>query len=112
MCWFKVPPSSLLVGHSPGSGVAALEAATYHDGDGVILTGATHLPSAPVVAATLTIYLHLVTLDPQLRKNGSDPGYLTTRPGQREPLFYVTRNADPQVIATDEAPRTKRRSPA
>ncbi|HKR50673.1 MAG TPA: alpha/beta fold hydrolase [Pseudonocardiaceae bacterium] len=93
----------ILVGHSLGSGVATLEAATYHDVDGVILTGTTHLASPPAVVEFFTIFVHPVTLDPQLHNNGSDPGYLTTRPGQREPAFYLTRNADPQVIATDEA---------
>jgi pimeloyl-ACP methyl ester carboxylesterase len=47
--------------------------------------------------------VHPVRLDPRLSKNGSDPGYITTKPGQREALSYSTRNADPQVIATDEA---------
>ncbi len=93
----------ILVGHSQGSGIAILEAATYHDIDGVILTSTAHLLSALVTANAFATSLHPVTLDPQLRKNGSDPGYLTTKPGKRESLFYVTRNADPQVIATDEA---------
>jgi pimeloyl-ACP methyl ester carboxylesterase len=99
----------VLAGHSLGSGVAILEAATYHDVDGVILTGMTHLVSALTLVKALTIHLYPVTLDPQLRKNSNDPGYLTTRPGQREPLFYATRDADPQVITTDEA--TKDRVP-
>jgi pimeloyl-ACP methyl ester carboxylesterase len=43
-----------------------------------------------------------VILDPQLRYRGSDPGYFTTRPGFR-PVFYETSDADPQVIATDDA---------
>ncbi|MGQ0716769.1 MAG: alpha/beta hydrolase [Pseudonocardiales bacterium] len=93
----------VLVGHSFGSGVAILEAATYHDVDGVILTGVTHLASALALAKGFTMSLHPSMWDPQLRKYGSDPGYATTKPGQREPLFYVTSNADPQVIATDEA---------
>jgi pimeloyl-ACP methyl ester carboxylesterase len=92
----------VLVGHSLGSGVATLEAATYHDVDGVILTGSTHLVAPLILATAFVIFLHPVAIDPQLRENGSDPGYFTTIPGQRKPLFYVTRNADPQVIATDE----------
>lgn len=93
----------VLVGHSLGAGIASLEAATYHDVDGVILTGVTHLMPPPSLARFFTSFVYPGTLDPQLRKNGSDPGYFTTRPGQREPAFYVTGNADPQVIATDEA---------
>ncbi|MGH3896705.1 MAG: alpha/beta fold hydrolase, partial [Pseudonocardiaceae bacterium] len=93
----------ILVGHSLGSAVATLEAATYHDVDGVILTGTTHLVSPPSAARFFTIFVYPVTWDPQLHQNGSDPGYFTTRPGQREPAFYSTSNADPQVIAIDEA---------
>lgn len=47
----------VLVGHSLGSGVATLEAATYHDVDGVILTGTTHLASPPAVARFFTIFV-------------------------------------------------------
>lgn len=100
----------ILVGHSLGSGVATLEAATYHDVDGVILTGTSHQVSALQAVYSFTIYLYPVTLDPQLRKKGSDPGYFTTRPGFRGPVFYVDGNSDPQVIATDEA--TKDQTPA
>lgn len=64
-----------------GSGVTTLEAATYHDVDGVILTSTTHLPSALELAKGLALYVHPVAWDPQLRKNGSDPGYVTSRPG-------------------------------
>jgi pimeloyl-ACP methyl ester carboxylesterase len=92
----------VLVGHSLGAGIATLEAATYHDVDGVILTGVTHLPPLPPQVTFFTSTVYPVDLDPQLRRNGSDPGYFTTRPGQRAPAFYVTRNADPRVIATDE----------
>ncbi|MGH3788452.1 MAG: alpha/beta hydrolase [Pseudonocardiaceae bacterium] len=92
----------ILVGHSLGSGVVTVEAATYHDVDGVILTGTSHQVSPLEVVKSFTIYLHPVTLDPQLRKNGGDPGYSTTRPGLRGPVFYVAGNADPDVIATDE----------
>ncbi|MGB7798129.1 MAG: alpha/beta hydrolase [Pseudonocardiaceae bacterium] len=93
----------ILVGHSLGSGVVVREAATYHDVDGVILSGMTHLVSAVTVAKIFTMSVYPVTLDPQLHKNGGDPGYITTIPGRRGPLFYSAGDADPQVIATDEA---------
>lgn len=93
----------VLVGHSLGSGVAIMEAATYHDVDGVILTGMTHLVSALTAAKIFTMSVQPATLDPQLRHRGSDAGYITTIPGQRAPLFYSTSDADPSVIATDEA---------
>jgi pimeloyl-ACP methyl ester carboxylesterase len=93
----------VLVAHSLGSGVATLEAATYHDVDGVILTGTTHLVSPLEVVKSFATYLHQVPLDPQLRNKGGDPGYATTRPGLRGSIFYAIDDADPQVIATDEA---------
>ncbi|MBV8992340.1 MAG: alpha/beta fold hydrolase, partial [Pseudonocardiales bacterium] len=92
----------ILVGHSIGAGVATLEAATYHDVNGVILTATSHLVSALAAANAPTIYSHTVILDAQLRRRGSDPGYYTTRPGFRR-IFYDLGDADPQVIATDDA---------
>jgi pimeloyl-ACP methyl ester carboxylesterase len=92
----------ILVAHSIGSGVATLEAATYHDVDGVILTGTSHLVSPLAVVNGPTVYTHPVILDPQLHRRGSDPGYFTTRPGFR-PVFYEAGDADPQVIAADDA---------
>ncbi len=85
----------VVVGHSLGSAVAALEAATYHDVDGVVLTSITHLPSVLALTKGLSTS--------QLLTEGSDPGYVRNQPGQRAEMFYVRSNADPQVIATDEA---------
>lgn len=93
----------ILVAHSLGSGVATLEAATYHDVDGVILTGTTHRVSPLEVLKSFAIYLHPVPLDPRLRNRGGDPGYATTRPGLRGSIFYAINDADPQVITADEA---------
>jgi pimeloyl-ACP methyl ester carboxylesterase len=92
----------ILVGHSIGAGVATLEAATYHDVDAVILTATSHLVSALAAVNGPTVYTHPVVFDPQLHHRGSDPGYFTTRPGFR-PVFYQTSDADPEVIATDDA---------
>lgn len=94
----------ILVSHSVGTGVTTLEAATYHDVDGVILTGANHLISLPAIGTGAATDLHPTALDPQLRKtHDTDPGYVTTKPGTRGQLFYATGDADPAVIATDEA---------
>lgn len=92
----------ILVGHSIGAGVVTLEAATYHDVDGVILSATSHLVEALAAVNALTVYSHPTMLDPQLRHRGSDPGYYTTRPGFRS-IFYQAGDADPQVIATDDA---------
>ncbi|GAA0615115.1 alpha/beta fold hydrolase [Kutzneria viridogrisea] len=93
----------VIVGHSVGSGVVAAEAATYHDVDGVVLTGITHLPALPVLAVGAALGLQPAFLDSSLSRLGSDPLYFTTKPGARAPLFYAAEDADPQVIAADEA---------
>ncbi|GAB2775291.1 alpha/beta hydrolase [Amycolatopsis magusensis] len=91
----------VLVGHSVGSGVVAAEAATYHDVDAVILSGITHLPAIPVLALGVAFGLQPAFAEPRFL--GSDLLYFTTRPGSRSWLFYHQPNADPAVIAADEA---------
>src|SRR5579859_4103779 len=53
----------------------------------MIITGALHAlnPSAPTLAGN---DFYSSTDDPKFAGSGLDPGYLTTRPGTREPLFY------------------------
>ncbi|MEO6090774.1 MAG: alpha/beta fold hydrolase, partial [Umezawaea sp.] len=92
----------VLVGHSAGSAIAVVEAATYHDVDGVVLTGVTHLPNVPVVVGDVGLGLQPVTLDPQLAPRGGDPGYLTSKPGTRGHMYYGPLTLDPVAVATDE----------
>ncbi len=87
----------VIVGHSVGSGVVAAEASTYHDVDGVVL------PALPVLALGAALGLQPALLDGQLSTLGSDPLYFTTKPGARAGLFYAAGDADPAVIAADEA---------
>lgn len=92
----------ILVGHSSGSGAVTLEAATYHDVDGVVVTGFTHRLALKGLAVPLSMYP--APLDPAFARLGLDPGYLTTRPGMRSKNgFYNTAVADPRVIAYDES---------
>ena len=93
----------VIVGHSVGSGIVAVEASTYRDIDGVVLTGITHLPALPVLALGAALGLQPALLDGQLGSLGSDPLYFTTKPGARAGLFYAAGDADPAVIAADEA---------
>jgi pimeloyl-ACP methyl ester carboxylesterase len=93
----------VLVGHSAGSAIAVVEAATYHDVDGVVLTGVTHLPNVPVVGEDVLFGLHPVTLDPQLSARGGDPGYLTSKPGMRGSMYYGPNDLDPLAVETDES---------
>ena len=92
----------IMVGHSIGSVEAWIEAARYHDVDAVIITGALHAisPSVPALAEN---DIYPAVDDPKFAGSGLDPGYLTTRPGTREALFYDPATADPAVVATDEA---------
>lgn len=93
----------VLVGHSAGSAISVIEAATYHDVDGVVLTGVTHLPNVPVVVGDVGLGLQPVTLDPLLGPRGGDPGYLTTKPGTRGHMYYGPTDLDPLAVRADEA---------
>ncbi|MFD5829660.1 alpha/beta hydrolase [Lentzea sp. NPDC060358] len=95
----------VIVGHSVGSGIVAAEASAYHDVDGVVLSGMTHLPAVPVLALGAALGLQPVFLDDLLAKLGSDPLYFTTRPGARAGLFYAPDDAEQLVVDADE--RTK-----
>lgn len=92
----------LLVGHSLGSGFTWLEAGTYHDVDGVIITGLLHHLNATQLDIMLASF-YPADLDPRFANAGYGPGYLTTEPGTRAGDFYYQPDADPNVIATDEA---------
>lgn len=92
----------ILVGHSLGSGVVWVEAGTYHDLDGVIITGLTHNLNLTGEARILASF-YPADLDPHFAGAGYGLGYLTTEPGTRGGDFYYTPDADPNVIATDES---------
>jgi pimeloyl-ACP methyl ester carboxylesterase len=92
----------IVAGHSLGSGIAILEAVTYKDVDGVLLTGYGHSLN-PLPLAGLFLSFYPAAADPQLRASGYDPGYLTTRPGLRGPDFYAPATTHANVVATDEA---------
>jgi len=92
----------LLVGHSLGSVAVWIEAGTYHDVAGVIVSGLLHhlnMVSLAHVVATL----YPADLDPRFANAHLGPDYLTTEPGTRGSDFYSLPGADPNVIALDEA---------
>jgi len=94
-----------LVGHSYGSVVALAEAGTYRDVDALVLTGLDH-EIAPGFVTKFTASLAPADLVEPGRFGGLTPDYLTTRPGTRTRTgFYHTSNADPAVIAHDDATR-------
>jgi len=89
------------VGHSLGSMTAWTEAHLFNDVDGIISTGAAH-PLGNTQGMTANTVPALT--DARLASYvGVDAGYTTTAPGSRGPLFYRLENADPAVIAYDEA---------
>lgn len=94
----------LLVGHSLGSITALVEAGTlaYNDVSGVILTGLLHLVNATALTALATT-LYPAILDPSFITAGYGLSYITTEPGTRVSDFYYAPNADPNVVARDEA---------
>ncbi|MFD9700120.1 alpha/beta hydrolase [Lentzea sp. NPDC059081] len=85
----------VLAGHSLGSMITIMSAATFHHVDGVVVTGATHAIDPPALATLLGSRLEPRSL--------LDAGYLTTRQGERYNAFHAPGNVDPQVLATDEA---------
>lgn len=92
----------LLVGHSIGSAMSIVEASTYADVDGLVLSGFIHFfdPLAPISASN---DLYPAILDPKFSNSGYLPGYLTTKPQTRGQSFYYLSNADSSVVAEDEA---------
>jgi pimeloyl-ACP methyl ester carboxylesterase len=92
----------IVAGHSLGSAIAVIEAATYRDVDGVLVTGMTHhlnvLGTAPI-AATLAPAL----LDPLFAGRVLDPGYLTTLPGTRFTSMHAPAPYNAAVAQHDEA---------
>lgn len=91
----------LEVAHSVGSITAWVEAATYHDVAGAIITGAAH--DTTVFSGTAVADTYPAIDDPKFADSALDPGYLTTQPGTRGTLFYNSADSDPNAVALDEA---------
>ncbi|WP_084530363.1 alpha/beta hydrolase [Nocardia miyunensis] len=100
--WNKV----VLVGHSFGSLTSMLEAGTYRDVDGLLISGASHAPG-PGGIATIIGAVRPALNDPATAGQvpAGDLGYLSV-PGARRAAFYAPADSDPRVVAADEASRT------
>ncbi|GLZ35910.1 alpha/beta hydrolase [Lentzea sp. NBRC 105346] len=89
-------------GHSIGSVITMVEAGTYRDVDGVMVTGMTHqwdyLRAVPALANSIP-----AALDPVLSVRGLDPGYLTTMPGARYGMFHAPGPNVSSVVDYDES---------
>lgn len=88
------------VAHSLGSGIALVEASTYQDVDGLVVTGLLHGSTAETGDFISSLYP--ANLDPQFAGSNLPDGYLTTMPNMRGKFFYNTSFADPSVISYDE----------
>jgi pimeloyl-ACP methyl ester carboxylesterase len=91
----------ILVAHSLGSGIAMVEASTYADVDGLILTSFLHTPGPGFFGVPAALYP--AQADPRFASRNLPEGYLTTLPGTRAALFYWSPSADGDVVALDEA---------
>ncbi|MFF3574032.1 alpha/beta hydrolase [Nocardia jiangxiensis] len=96
----------VLVGHSFGSLTSMLEVGTYHDVDGLLISGASHAPG-PGGIATIVGAARPALDDPATAGQvpAGDLGYLSV-PGARRAAFYAPADSDPWVVAADEATRT------
>jgi pimeloyl-ACP methyl ester carboxylesterase len=95
-------PKVVTVGHSLGSLISMMEAGTYHDVDGVVLSGISHSFVTLGVAVLFPDFVP-TQIDPVLAKRNLPLGYVTTRVGTREQHFYYAPTADPAIVALDEA---------
>lgn len=91
-----------LGGHSLGSAISIIEAATYRDVDGVLVTGMGHhlnvLGLAPIAATFVP-----AVLDPKFVGKPLDLAYLTTMPGTRWRSLHAPGPYDAAIDALDEA---------
>lgn len=92
----------VLMSHSLGSTIAALEAAFYRDVHGVVLTGLTHRYNVRAATSLFVRGFHPARRDPAFAGAISDPGYVTTRPGKRAYYFHSPSDPVPEMVDADE----------
>lgn len=95
-------PKVIVGGHSLGAAIAIIEAGTFNDDSGVLVTGWSHFLNQVNIAGLFTT-MYPADLDPKFARDGYDSGYLTTRPGERARYFYAPQTTDPNVVAEDDA---------
>jgi pimeloyl-ACP methyl ester carboxylesterase len=91
----------MLGGHSLGSAISVIEAATYRDVDGVLVTAMGHRINALGIAPIAATFVP-ANLDPAFATRVLDPGYLTTMPGTRYSLHAPGPNVS-AAVTFDEA---------
>ncbi|MCP3798434.1 alpha/beta hydrolase [Allokutzneria sp. A3M-2-11 16] len=93
----------VLVGHSLGSATVMIEAGTYRDVDGVVITGFTHRIAALTVLPTFASLTPVLLDDAMSKVPNRDPVYLTTTKGMRYTAFHNQSPLDQKIIDADEA---------
>ncbi len=93
-----------IVGHSLGSQIVAVEVGTYHDVDGVVLTGFSNHGNL-AGDATAALGFEPAALDPAFALAGYDPLYVTFRT-HGIPQFYYPPTTDPGAVAEDDATKS------
>jgi pimeloyl-ACP methyl ester carboxylesterase len=89
----------LLVGHSLGSYTSIMEVTSFHDVEGVVLTGYAHLIN---LNAPFLVTQASTDQGANGRFAGLDDHYLTTQDNTRAGAFYYATTSDPNVVAFDE----------
>ncbi len=95
----------VLVGHSFGTLAALIEASVFDDVDGIVASGASHVPG-PLAIAGVVGSVRIAEQDP-LTTDAVPPGdigYLSTV-DLRATEFHDPADSDPAVVAADEANR-------
>jgi len=93
------------VGHSFGSVTAIAHALARPDQvDGIVLTGFAHNTNPGFIMA-MREGVDFAAFKGPFAGKIIDPTYLISKPGMRKEIFYTPGNADPAVIAVDEANR-------
>jgi pimeloyl-ACP methyl ester carboxylesterase len=83
----------IVAGHSIGSAMAMIEAGTYRDVDGVLVTGFTHKMN----------YITVIPVLANMVPAGLDAGYLTTMPNTRYNSFHKPGPLVAGAISFDES---------
>ena len=94
----------VMVGHSAGSVLSALEASTYHDVSGLVLTGTSHTAGSGLSGVIADVVP--VDADPVLSTQNYPADYITFKAGTLASLFFNPATSIPSVIATNESLKT------
>lgn len=89
------------VGHSLGGALWIESAAAYDNVDGLILANSLHTINLPFILG-IGEKMHPANQDFKFKHLGLADGYVTSKPGARDDLFYNKYNASNLVIWIDE----------